>query len=150
MRRRQQRRRKRSATGGGKKIALLLPEHTTARYETQDRPNFVNEVKQLCPDCTVIYENANQDASEQQSQADSVLTQGVDAMVLDPVDAQSASAIVAKAKAQNVPVVSYDRLVSNADLDAYISFDNAARREAAGDGAGEQARAGRRARRARS
>jgi D-xylose transport system substrate-binding protein len=112
------------AAGTGKTIALLLPEHTTARYETQDRPNFVNEVKALCSDCNVVYENANQDASEQQSQADSVLTRGLDAMVLDPVDATSASTIVAKAKAQNVPVVSYDRLVSNADLDAYISFDN--------------------------
>jgi D-xylose transport system substrate-binding protein len=110
--------------GTGKKIALLLPENTTARYETQDRPNFENKVKQLCPDCSIVYENANQDASQQQSQADSVLTQGVDAMVLDPVDAQSASTIVANAKAQNVPVISYDRLVSNADLDAYISFDN--------------------------
>jgi D-xylose transport system substrate-binding protein len=58
--------------GSGRKIALLLPEHTTARYETQDRPNFVNQVKALCSDCTVIYENANQHASEQQSQADSV------------------------------------------------------------------------------
>jgi D-xylose transport system substrate-binding protein len=116
-----------SSSAGGtpaKKIALLLPEHTTARYETQDRPNFENKVKQLCPDCTILYENANQDASQQQSQADSVLAQGIDAMVLDPVDAESASTIVAKAKAQNVPVISYDRLVSNADLDAYISFDN--------------------------
>jgi D-xylose transport system substrate-binding protein len=116
-----------SSSAGGtpaKKIALLLPEHTTARYETQDRPNFENKVKQLCPDCTILYENANQDASQQQSQADSVLAQGIDAMVLDPVDAESASTIVAKAKAQNVPVISYDRLVSNADLDGYISFDN--------------------------
>jgi D-xylose transport system substrate-binding protein len=111
-------------SGGGKKIALLLPENQTARYETQDRPNFEQKVKALCPDCSIIYENANQDASQQQTQADSVLTQGIDAMVLDPVDAQSASTIVAKAKAQNVPVISYDRLVSNADLDAYISFDN--------------------------
>ena len=110
--------------GGGKKIALLLPEHTTARYETQDRPHFESTVKRLCPNCSVIYENANQDASQQQSQADSVLTQGIDAMVLDPVDATSASTIVAKAKAQNVPVISYDRLVSNAALAAYISFDN--------------------------
>jgi D-xylose transport system substrate-binding protein len=110
--------------GGGKTIALLLPEHTTARYETQDRPNFEREVKALCSNCKVVYENANQDASEQQSQADSVLTKGIDAMVLDPVDATSASAIVAKAKAQKVPVISYDRLVSGADLDAYISFDN--------------------------
>ena len=106
------------------KIALLLPEHSTARYETQDRPHFQNTVKSLCPNCSVVYENANQDASQQQSQADSVLTQGIDAMVLDPVDATSASTIVAKAKTQNVPVISYDRLVSNPDLAAYISFDN--------------------------
>ena len=45
-------------------------------------------------------------------------------LVLDPVDAKSAAAIVKKAKAQNVPVVSYDRLIDNADVDDYISFDN--------------------------
>ena len=89
-----------SGTGSGKKIALLLPEHTTARYETQDRPHFESMVKRLCPTCSVVYENANQDASEQQSQAESVLTQGIDAMVLDPVDATSASTIVRMAKAQ--------------------------------------------------
>jgi D-xylose transport system substrate-binding protein len=44
--------------------------------------------------------------------------------VLDPVDATSASTIVRMAKAQNVPVISYDRLVSGGDLAAYISFDN--------------------------
>jgi D-xylose transport system substrate-binding protein len=54
---------------------LLLPEHTTARYETQDRLHFESMVKSLCPNCSVVYQNANQDASEQQSQADSVLTQ---------------------------------------------------------------------------
>jgi D-xylose transport system substrate-binding protein len=113
-----------SATGSGKKIALLLPEHTTARYETQDRPHFESMVKSLCSTCSVVYENANQDASQQQSQADSVLSQGIAAMVLDPVDATSASTIVAKANAQHVPVISYDRLISGGNLAAYISFDN--------------------------
>jgi D-xylose transport system substrate-binding protein len=113
-----------TAPSSGKKIALLLPEHTTARYETQDRPRFESMVKRLCPTCSVVYENANEDASEQQSQAESVLTRGIDAMVLDPVDATSASAIVGMAKAQNVPVISYDRLVSGGNLAAYISFDN--------------------------
>jgi D-xylose transport system substrate-binding protein len=113
-----------SGSGGGQKIALLLPEHTTARYETQDRPHFESTVKSLCPTCSVVYENANQDASEQQSQAESVLTQGIEAMVLDPVDATSASTIVRMAKAHNVPVISYDRLVSGGNLAAYISFDN--------------------------
>jgi D-xylose transport system substrate-binding protein len=107
-----------------KKIALLLPEHQTARYETQDRPHFESMVKSLCATCSVVYENANNSASDQQSQAESVLTQGVDAMVLDPVDATSASTIVSMAKAQNVPVISYDRLISGGNLAAYISFDN--------------------------
>jgi D-xylose transport system substrate-binding protein len=110
--------------GGGPKIALLLPETKTTRYETQDRPHFEAEVKRLCSDCKIIYQNANQDASNQQSQAESALTQGAKVMVLDAVDAASAGAIVAKANAQKVPVISYDRLITNADLAYYVSFDN--------------------------
>ena len=45
-------------------------------------------------------------------------------LVVDPVDAGSAGAIVKKAKAQNVPVVSYDRLITNSDVDYYVSYDN--------------------------
>jgi D-xylose transport system substrate-binding protein len=110
--------------GGGKKIALLLPENHTPRYEANDRPNFEAKVKDLCSDCKILYSNATQDASKQQSQAEAALTQGADVLVVDAVDAGSAGAIVSKAKAQNVPVVSYDRLITNADVDYYISFDN--------------------------
>jgi D-xylose transport system substrate-binding protein len=106
------------------KIALLLPETKTARYETQDRPLFEAKVKELAPDTEILYSNANQDAALQQSQADSALTNGANVLVLDPVDSASAASIVTKAKAQNVPVISYDRLIMNADLDYYISFDN--------------------------
>ena len=113
-----------TGSSSGQKIALLLPEHTTARYETQDRPHFESMVKSLCSTCKIIYENANLDASDQQSQAESVLTRGIDVMVLDPVDATSASTIVRMANAQNVPVISYDRLIAGGDLAAYISFDN--------------------------
>ena len=45
-------------------------------------------------------------------------------LVLDPVDAASAAAIVKQAKAKDVPVISYDRLINDADVDYYISFDN--------------------------
>jgi D-xylose transport system substrate-binding protein len=45
-------------------------------------------------------------------------------LVLDAVDAGSAGSIVAKANAQNVPVISYDRLITNSDIDYYVSFDN--------------------------
>jgi D-xylose transport system substrate-binding protein len=113
--------------GGGDKsgaIALLLPESKTARYESQDRPIFEKKMKELCPDCEIIYSNANQDAAKQQQQAEAALTKGAKVMVLDAVDAASAASIVTRAKQQKVPVISYDRLVSDADIDYYISFDN--------------------------
>ncbi|HYY81993.1 MAG TPA: sugar ABC transporter substrate-binding protein [Actinomycetes bacterium] len=109
--------------GGGQKIALLLPESKTTRYEQQDKPNFERKVKELCSACTVLYSNADQDPAKQQQQAEAALTNGAKAMVLDAVDVQSASAIVARAKQSNVPVISYGRLVANADLDYYVSID---------------------------
>src|SRR6476469_8437097 len=113
-----------SSGGGGKKIALLLPESKTARYETQDRPLFEKQVKAECPKCTVIYSNANQDPAKQQSQAEAALTQGANVLVLDAVDAASADVIVKRANQQKVPVLAYDRLLPNADIGAYVSFDN--------------------------
>ena len=110
--------------GGGVKIALLLPETKTARYETQDRPLFEAKVDELCSECEVLYSNADQDASKQQSQAEAALTNGADVLVLDPVDSASAASIVAQANAKDVPVISYDRLVTDADIDFYISYDN--------------------------
>jgi len=110
--------------GGGKTIALLLPETKTTRYEAQDKPLFEAKVKALCSDCKIIYSNANQDAAAQQSQADAALTNGAKVLVLDPVDSASAASIVSKANSKSVPVISYDRLILNAPVDYYISFDN--------------------------
>ena len=106
------------------KIALLLPETKTARYETQDKPLFEAKVKELASDAEILYSNANQDAALQQSQADAALTNGANVLVLDPVDSASAASIVTKAATAKVPVISYDRLILNAPLDYYVSFDN--------------------------
>jgi len=109
----------------GGTIALLLPETKTTRYETADKPDFEAKMKELCPDCQIIYSNANQDATQQLSQAEAALTNGAQVLVLDPVDSAAAATIADKAKAQGVPVIAYDRLILNSDgVDYYISFDN--------------------------
>lgn len=113
-----------SSGGGGAKIALLLPENETPRYETNDRPDFEKAIEEQCEDCEVLYSNAGGDAEKQQSQAEAALTQGAQVLVVDPMDSKSAAAIAEKAQAQNVPVVSYDRLIENGEVDAYVSFDN--------------------------
>ncbi len=116
-----------SGAAASGKIALLLPETKTTRYETADRPIFEAKFKELCPDCEIIYSNANQDSSAQLSQAEAALANGAKVLVLDPVDSAAASVIADKAKAQNVPVIAYDRLILNSDgVNYYISFDNEA------------------------
>jgi D-xylose transport system substrate-binding protein len=113
-----------SSSGERIKIALLLPEAQTTRYEQFDRPLFEGKVKELCDTCDIVYKNANSDKATQQSQAEAAITEGAKVIVFDAVDAASAGLSVDKAKLKKIPVVSYDRLISNADLDAYVSFDN--------------------------
>ncbi|NMC84204.1 MAG: sugar ABC transporter substrate-binding protein [Anaerolineaceae bacterium] len=109
------------------KIAILLPETKTARYEASDLPDFKAKLSDLGFDVDndLIYSNANQDASTQQSQAEAAITNGATVLVLDPVDSDAAAAIADLAKSKNIPVISYDRLIKGSDgVTYYISFDN--------------------------
>jgi len=116
-----------STTGGGGAsgtVALLLPENKTARYESDDRPIFTSALRRYCPDCKLIYSNAEQDAAKQQSQAEAAITNGADVLVLDPVDGKAAASIVTRAKQSDIGVVAYDRPIENSDVDFLITFDN--------------------------
>lgn len=111
----------------GKKIAFLMPDSSSTRYENQDRPLFQSKLQSVCGDCSVLYRNANGDAAAQRQQAEYVLGAGANVLVLDPVDASSATAVVASAAQRHVPVVAYDRLVLNASfIRYYVGFDSAA------------------------
>jgi D-xylose transport system substrate-binding protein len=110
--------------GEGVKIALLLPENETPRYETNDKPAFLKAVEEQCSGCEVSYFNAGGDVEKQASQGEAALTQGAEVMVVDPMDSKAAAAIVEKAHAQEVPVVSYDRLIEASEVGGYVSFDN--------------------------
>lgn len=102
-------------------IGLLLPEAQTARYEASDRPTFVSVVDRRCPGCTVLYANAGQDAAAQLQQAESMLAQGADVLVLDAVDTVAAAGIVVQAERLGARVIAYDRFVDGADY--YVSYD---------------------------
>lgn len=106
------------------KVAFLMPDEASTRYEQQDTPLFKARLKELCPDCQVLYQNASGDPSKQQQQADSVITQGVKVIVLDAVDTKAAAAIVQKAQSQQIKVITYDRPITDKAADFYVSFDN--------------------------
>src|SRR6267378_3099659 len=64
---------------------------------------------------------ANGSDSEQIKQAENMLTQGVDVLIVAPHNGEIAASIVEAAHRQGVPVISYDRLIKNSDVDLYVS-----------------------------
>jgi D-xylose transport system substrate-binding protein len=107
-------------------VAFLMPDQGSTRYEERDFPGFRDEMKKLCPDCTVVYQNANGDAALQQQQFNSVIAQGATVVVLDPVDSSAAASLVQQAQSQDVKVIAYDRPIPATPADYYVSFDNKA------------------------
>ncbi|WP_428491205.1 ABC transporter substrate-binding protein [Rhodopila sp.] len=108
------------------RVAFLMPDQSSTRYEQHDHPGFVAEMKKLCASCTVLYQNADGDAARQQQQFNSAITQGVKAIVLDPVDSTAAVSLVKQAQAQGIKVIAYDRPIPDTKADFYVSFDNEA------------------------
>ncbi len=105
-------------------VAFLMPDQASTRYEQHDFPGFKAEMAKLCAGCTVLYQNANADASLQQQQFNSVIAQGAKVIVLDPVDSTAAASLVKMAQSQGVKVIAYDRPVPSTPADYYVSFDN--------------------------
>jgi D-xylose transport system substrate-binding protein len=113
------------AAKGCKNVAVLLPEaDPAARWEAHDRALLDTALKQALPSVTIQYANANNDAATQQRQAEDALAKGACIMIVSAKDSEQAAAIVQKAKASQVPVIAYDRLIQDKDLAFYVSFDN--------------------------
>jgi D-xylose transport system substrate-binding protein len=64
---------------------------------------------------------ANGDDAVQTKQADNMLTKGVDVLLVAPHNGEIAASIVEAAHRKGVPVIAYDRLIRNCDVDLYIS-----------------------------
>ena len=85
----------------------------------RDKELIENRAKELGMQVNV--QVANGDDNLQIKQAENMLTQGVDVLIVAPHNGEVAAAIVEAAKRQGVPVIAYDRLIKNSDVDLYIS-----------------------------
>ncbi|MEW6209259.1 MAG: D-xylose ABC transporter substrate-binding protein [Acidobacteriota bacterium] len=110
-----------SKKSGAIRIGFSMDTLKEERWQ-RDRDLFVNRAKELGAE--VLVQSANSDDAVQLQQAENLLSQGIDVLVVVPHNAEVAASIVEAARHQNVPVVSYDRLIRNSDVELYISFDN--------------------------
>jgi D-xylose transport system substrate-binding protein len=112
-----------AAGKGNDKIKIGFSMDTLQEERWQkDRDLFKAAAEAL--GATVEVQAANSDDAKQISQAESLISQGVDVLVVVPHNAEATAAIVEKAHAAGIKVLAYDRLIKNSDLDLYVSFDN--------------------------
>ncbi len=105
---------------GAIKIGLSLDTLKEERWQ-HDRDLFVAKAKELGAE--VLIQAANSNDALQNSQAENLLTQGVNVLVVVPHNGKSAATIVDSAHKAGVPVIAYDRLIRDCDLDLYVTLD---------------------------
>lgn len=107
------------------KVGVILPDAaSSARWETADR-KFLSDAF-TAAGVEFDIQNANGDKAKFATIADQMLASGVSALLIVNLDSPSAAAVVAKAAAQGVPVIDYDRLTLGGGSNYYVSFDNVA------------------------
>src|SRR3954465_4629213 len=102
-------------------IGLSLDTLKEERWQ-RDRDTFVAEAAKL--GATVIVQSANSDDTRQVRDVESLISRGVDALVIVPHNGSAMTRAVKSANEAKIPVISYDRLILNANVDYYLSFDN--------------------------
>ncbi|NET26134.1 sugar ABC transporter substrate-binding protein [Okeania sp. SIO1I7] len=111
---------------GCKDIGILLPATggEAGRWEQYDRHFLEKGIIDKIKGVTIRYFNANSQEGVQEQQANLALKGGSCILIVAAVDGKEGINIVKKAKNQGVPVIAYDRLIEDKDLNCYISFDS--------------------------
>lgn len=87
-----------------------------------DRDSFVQRAKALGAD--VLVQSANSDDTRQISDVQALISRGVKVLVIVPHNGGAMAKAVDMAHEAGIPVIAYDRLISDCDLDLYMTFDN--------------------------
>lgn len=103
------------------KIGLVIDDLRLERWQ-KDRDIFVKSAE--AKGAKVYVQSANGDEQTQISQIENMISRGVNVLVIIPYNGKVLSNVIAEAKQEGIKVLAYDRLINDADLDFYISFDN--------------------------
>jgi len=103
------------------KIGYISETFVIARWQ-RDRDAFIARGKELGAE--VLVYNTYEDSEEQIQVMEELIQENVDVIVITPYDKDALAAVIKKAKDKGIKVIAYDRLIMNADVDLYVSFDN--------------------------
>jgi D-xylose transport system substrate-binding protein len=103
------------------KIGFVLSTLQEERY-LKDKKFFLDEAQKLGFEAVVV--SADNNPQTQTAKVENLLSRGVKALVIQPVNSEAAANLVKLAHEDKVPVVAYDRLIANAPVDFYVTQDS--------------------------
>ncbi len=102
-------------------IGLSMDTLEVERWQ-HDRDLFVARAKELGADVLVV--SANSDDTRQVRDCEALISNKISALVIIPHDGAAMAKGVDLAHQAHIPVLAYDRLILNCDLDLYLTFNN--------------------------
>lgn len=111
-----------SSDSGKKKVGISMPTKSLERWN-RDGSYLEEQFKKEGYDVEITY--SDNDTDQQVNDIQNMISDHVDILVVGAIDGDTLSTVLADAKDQNIPVISYDRLIMNTDaISYYVSFDN--------------------------
>lgn len=103
-------------------IGVAMPTQDLQRWN-QDGENMKKELEAKGYEVDLQY--AGNEVSTQVSQVENMIANGDELLVVASIEGDSLGTVLAQAKENNIPVISYDRLIMNTDaISYYATFDN--------------------------
>ncbi|WP_371578586.1 multiple monosaccharide ABC transporter substrate-binding protein [Streptomyces sp. NBC_01314] len=103
-------------------IGIAMPTRASERWLT-DGKSVVEDLQSKGYKTELLYGEDN--PKTQASQIEKLVKQGVDALIVAAIDNKSLNGALEQAAAEDIPVISYDRLIlGTKNVDYYVSFDN--------------------------
>ncbi len=103
------------------KIGFVLSTLQEERYQ-KDQKFFKEEAEKLGFEPVMV--SAENNEQTQTAKVENLLSIGVKAIVIQPVNSEAAGNLVKLAHDDKVPVVAYDRMITNAPVDFYVTQDS--------------------------
>ncbi len=106
----------------GTKVGVSMPTKDLQRWN-QDGANMQAELEAAGYEVDLQY--ANNEPQTQVSQIENMISNGANVLVIAAIEASSLGEALDMAKAAEIPVIAYDRLIMNSDaVSYYATFDN--------------------------
>lgn len=111
-----------SDNDGAQTVGISMPTKSLERWN-RDGSYLKEQFEKAGYNVLLTY--SDNDNNQQNNDIANMLAENIDLLIVAAIDGEALAQTLADAKDQNVPVIAYDRMITNSDaVNYYVSFDN--------------------------